>query len=187
MLAFAYCRTQCLPFTTLVGRQIRRPGCTFTTTNPLTPGTELFSPQYIATVLHSPHLYSIYDYCQSPHTISTFLFLFPSFSLTPTELIFSGSISSDLSSHNWSAKMKLIKAAQFFIAVCAALPGVKLDERENHVASRDISGSLATTVGLACTFLKQVLSTQTLFPGSANYTAESTGSCIPHTSRVHPR
>jgi hypothetical protein len=73
--------------------------------------------------------------------------------------------------------MKLAIFTLLLIAVCAALPSADMGEREYNKAIRDISGSLAANVGFACTFLKQILATQTLFPGTANYTVESTGMC----------
>lgn len=57
----------------------------------------------------------------------------------------------------------------------AALACAKLDKREHNEAIRDISGSLAAKVSFACTLLKQNLDAQTLFPGTVNYTMESTG------------
>jgi hypothetical protein len=44
--------------------------------------------------------------------------------------------------------MKLAISILLFAAVCVAIPGEKLDEREHNAAIRDVSGSLATTVGL---------------------------------------
>lgn len=71
--------------------------------------------------------------------------------------------------------MKLAISILLLIAVCAALPGAELDERDLNPATGGVSGSLATKVGFACTLLQQFLNAETLFPGTANYTAENTG------------
>jgi hypothetical protein len=71
--------------------------------------------------------------------------------------------------------MKLAVFTLSLIAICAALPGARLDNRDYNSATEGVSGPLATKVEFACTLLQQILGTKTLFPGTANYTTENTG------------
>ncbi len=71
--------------------------------------------------------------------------------------------------------MKLAISTLLLVAACSALPNARVEGREHEEAIRDISGSSATQVGFACTLLKQILDTQTFFPGTTNYTVENTG------------
>jgi len=71
--------------------------------------------------------------------------------------------------------MKLAIPTLLLIAVCAALPGAELSDRDCNPATGSVSGSLATKVSSACTLLQQILGTETLSPGTANYATENTG------------
>jgi len=71
--------------------------------------------------------------------------------------------------------MKLAFSTLLLTTVCAALPGARLDDRDHNPATEGVSASLARKVGFTCTLLQQILDAETLFPGTANYTTENTG------------